>query len=123
MINRKNLASLSGAPKHYVECRRGQMKPDKEFRKVLITDVNHRVLPRYPMDPLFKSVELCSILENRPINFRKYDIVTDRNNLRKLFNFCVRYEALEKSFRIDVQRIGDVVVLIRNEQNDFRDDM
>ncbi len=51
------------------------------------------------------------------MKFAQYDLLTDRNNLRKLFEFCWKNKP-KKPFRIDVERIGNTVVFIRWEEEE-----
>lgn len=128
---------VPGAPRKYIGWPGGSqyLMPDFQFRSRRLIDENHHIIPRYPMDPLFRSVDYSFKLDGQQCNFQKYDIVTDRNNLRKLFNYCCidnnnnnsddhdspivpEYHSF-KNFRIDIQRIGNVVVLIRREKTDI----
>ena len=74
-------------------------------------DENHYYMNEYPIEPFFRVVQKCS----PNFDFRKVDIVTDRNNLRKLLDFI---EGTRKeSFRINFQLIGNMLILIRDEEN------
>ncbi len=59
---------------------------------------------------------MCAALVGRAVKFAQYDLLTDRNNLRKLYEFCSGER--KSAFRIEVERIGNTVVLIRSEEKD-----
>lgn len=61
------------------------------------------------MEPLFLAVHSS----NPGFNFSKIDLITDRNNLRKLLNFVT---GNPKSFRIEVERVGRTTIFTRNEE-------
>ena len=61
------------------------------------------------MAPLFRCVSVCT----PHFEFDKMDIITDRTNLRNLFNFVENQ--LDKEFRIELQCVGNSLVLIRND--------
>lgn len=75
-----------------------------------MVDENRHYQPDYPLETLFRAVQLCS----PEFRFDLTHFVTDRNNLRKLLNF-VESKA-EEAFRIDFQRVGNMVVFLRKEE-------
>jgi hypothetical protein len=75
-----------------------------------MVDENRYHQAEYPLESLFRAVKLCT----PELDYNNIDFVTDRNNLRKLFNFVDK--SADKSFRIDFQKIGNFIVLIRNEE-------
>ncbi|KNC84510.1 hypothetical protein SARC_03284 [Sphaeroforma arctica JP610] len=77
-----------------------------------VIDENHLRHPSAPLEPLFRSVMLCS----PDFDFSDVDIVSDRNNIRKLHSFLEGTRT--KDFRIDVCRVGDLVLLQRVEPKD-----
>jgi hypothetical protein len=82
---------------------------DKNSHKQMV-DENRYHQPEYPLESILKAVNIC-----RPeFSFENVDFVTDRNNLRKLFNFVE--SSADKSFRIEFQKIGNTIFLIRNEE-------
>ena len=76
-----------------------------------ISDENRYFLPEFPMEPLFRAVQLCT----PSFNFNTVDIVTDRNNLRKLFEFVEGSK--NDSFRVDFQKLGNMILLVRNDEH------
>ena len=78
--------------------------------------------PSYPLEPLFRSV----YTEKPTFNPTTLDLVTDRNNLRKLV-WAICGERIE-DFRIDIRLVGRTVLFTRYEEhthetiglNDFR---
>lgn len=77
-----------------------------------IVDENRHFYPEYPMEPLFRAVQYCT----PDFDWENVDVVTDRNNLRKLLSFIEGNP--EKSIRIDFQRVGNMLVLIRCDESD-----
>lgn len=76
-------------------------------------DINKYKVPDYPLLPLFTAVDH---LDPR-FPFTSMDIITDRNNLRKLMRFVEGSFNKKKGFRIDLQLIGKSTVLFgRHEE-------
>ncbi|KAF8253318.1 hypothetical protein K440DRAFT_679235 [Wilcoxina mikolae CBS 423.85] len=65
--------------------------------------------PIYPLEPLFRAV----YTSNPGFDFSKIDLITDRNNLRKLLNFVT---GNPKAFRIEVERVGGTTLFTRCEE-------
>ena len=82
------------------------IKSDREQ----IADENRHHQPDYPLEALFRAVQICS----PKFDFATVQFVTDRNNLRKMLNYVEGKS--DESFRIDFQRVGDMVVLMRNDE-------
>ena len=89
------------------------LNPQKlaKSRHEQMVDENRFYMPDYPMEPLFRSVLLCT----PDYDFKSLNFVTDRNGLRKLLNFVE--DKAKDSFRIDFKRVGNFIVFIRNEEN------
>ena len=81
----------------------------KNFHKQMV-DENRYHQPDYPLESIFKAVKIC----NPEFSFKNVDFVTDRNNLRKLYNFVE--SSADKSFRIDFQKIDNTIFMIRSEE-------
>ena len=79
-------------------------------RHAQMVDENRFYLPDYPMEPLFRSVALCT----PDFNFSEVDFVSDRNGLRKLLDFVD--ESNKDSFRIELQKIGKSIFFVRNDE-------
>ena len=79
--------------------------------RLQIADENRHHQPDYPLEALFRAVQICS----PQFDFSAVQFVTDRNNLRKMLNY-VEGKSLDESFRIDFQRVGNMVVLMRNDE-------
>ncbi|XP_047146382.1 uncharacterized protein LOC100202260 isoform X1 [Hydra vulgaris] len=77
-----------------------------------VCDENQYYMSRHPMEPMFQAVLLCT----PEYDFSSVDLITDRINLRKLFEFV---EGNSKdSFRIDIQmNENDTLMFIRNDEN------
>ena len=76
-----------------------------------MVDENRFYQPEYPIESLFRCVEICS----PSFDFRRQaELVTDRNNLRKLFDFVEGKS--KKAFRIDLQCIRGLLVFVRNDE-------
>ncbi|CAM9757034.1 unnamed protein product, partial [Discosporangium mesarthrocarpum] len=90
------------------------LQKDKGYATV---DENHyRMKPGSPMAPLFRAVEVCE----PDFEWGSVDIVTDRNNLRKLLRFCGtpgwRASSAEDPFQIFMSiRDNGPLVLTRSE--------
>ena len=74
-----------------------------------IVDENKFRQPEYPLEALFRAVQMCS----PQFDFSAVHFVTDRNNLRKLLGFV---ENKREKFRIDFQLVGNMVIFVRNEK-------
>jgi len=70
-------------------------------------DQNGYRSPRYPLEPLFRSV----YIEKPDFNPTSLDLVTDRNNLRKLTQ-AISEERIE-DFRIDVRVVGSTLFVYK----------
>ncbi|KAG9013886.1 hypothetical protein FRB94_004266 [Tulasnella sp. JGI-2019a] len=68
---------------------------------------------RSPLTPIFAALQDLGKLEK----LRGLDLVTDRNNLRKLLRWATRASGLE-DFRIDVEVAGGTVLFTRTEKRD-----
>jgi hypothetical protein len=75
-------------------------------------DENRHYQPDYPLESLFRSVAICQ----PSFDFKTVDFATDRNNLRKLLNFAEGVDSKLDPFRIDFQKIGNLIVLVRHEE-------
>lgn len=74
-------------------------------------DVNACHAPEYPFEPLFQALSVMK----QTVSFKDVDVVTNRNSLRKLFNF-VRGRP-SGDFRIDMHIVRDTLFLTRRERN------
>lgn len=67
-----------------------------------------------PLHPLFAAMKVM----NKTDELSDFDLITDRNSLRKLLRWVTDSAAQEKKdFRIDVERIGDTCIFIRREEH------
>uniref|UniRef100_A0A914VGP1 Uncharacterized protein n=1 Tax=Plectus sambesii TaxID=2011161 RepID=A0A914VGP1_9BILA len=88
-----------------------KLKPDKWF--VAYPDGYHS--PDYPMEPVFRAIEECKPSD---FNFQDHHILTDSACLKHFLCFGnEKLEPEEPPVRIDVERIGDLVVLSRQEKS------
>jgi len=67
-----------------------------------------------PLIPIFAAID--DLHENK-YKFEELDIVSDRNNLRKLLRWATGV-ADEKGFRIDIERAGQTCLFNRREEKD-----
>lgn len=79
-------------------------------RGLQFVDQNAYRLPRAPLLALFRAADK---LDTGNVDWRSVDIVTNRNNLRKLLRWVDGSEPkVDQPFRIDVQRVGACTVLL-----------
>lgn len=84
------------------------LKVDKDWAPVYV-DINSHKLPSSPFTPLMLAVQ-----HMKPsFDFSEIDIITDRNNLRKLAGWAAG-DAIN-GFRIDVELVGKTLLLSRWE--------
>jgi len=86
-------------PKQLIKSSREQMVDENRFN-----------LPDFPLEPLFRSVQECT----PDFKFSEIDFVSDRNGLRKLLDFVDNVN--KDSFRIDFQKMGNMINFIRNDE-------
>lgn len=91
--------------KHNLSPRKLEMKGNMKQ----IVEENKFRQPEYPLEALFRAVQMCS----PQFDFSAVHFVTDRNNLRKLLGFV---ENKREKFRIDFQLVGNMVIFVRNEK-------
>src|SRR5579859_534432 len=84
-----------------------RIPPDSGLQYI---DQNAFFSPRYPLEPLFRAV----YSEKPQFDVSAIDLVTDRNNLRKLLGAIT---GDPKRFRIDVQLLGRTLLFDRWEEN------
>ena len=73
-------------------------------------DQNTARFAKYPAEPLFRSLAIMQ----PDLSMQGFDLVTDRNCLRKLLRFVS--SEVDRSFRIDIQIQGEVMFLRRWEE-------
>jgi len=75
-------------------------------------DENASRYPEFPLEPLFRAI--CTI--NPEYDFKQIDLVTDRNNLRKLLQAI---SGIRRSdFRINIELVGNTLLFQRWEKFD-----
>lgn len=82
-----------------------------KIKHVQIMDMDRHFLPEFSLEPIFRSVKECS----PKFQLKNIDFVSDRSGLKKLFSF-VDGSCVKGSFRIDLKRIGNLILLIRNDE-------
>ncbi|KAF9240054.1 hypothetical protein BU15DRAFT_46128 [Melanogaster broomeanus] len=70
------------------------------------------MLGHSPLLPLFIAIDNMQ----EKFSYDDLDLVTDRNNLRKLLRFVTGAQAAEKDFRIDIDLAGKTCLLTRREE-------
>jgi hypothetical protein len=76
-----------------------------------LIDQNSLKATKYPFEPLFQALSIT-----KPhFDFNHVDLVTNRNSLRKLFNFAAGMHI--DSFRVDLNTIHNTLFLTRRERN------
>lgn len=98
---------IPGKASHYEQ--RAPMRLMKLQHAQMVDENRHRQND-YPLESLFRAVQICS----PGFDFKNIDFATDRNNLRKLLNFVEG--SADEAFRIDFQKVGNLVALIRHEE-------
>jgi hypothetical protein len=68
-----------------------------------MTDING-----HPLEPLALSIKH---LHPEGFEFSEIDLITDRNNLRKIFNW-IRGNSKRKDFRIDLEILGGKTLIM-----------
>lgn len=100
---------VPGAPSVFRPWSGGQMEPDED---VAFADENRYFVPNYPMEPLFRAILLEGL---DPLGLQTLDIVTDRYNLRKLYELCKYRRTSQhrppKPFHMKIERIGSNLVV------------
>ncbi|KAK1987279.1 hypothetical protein LZ30DRAFT_580290 [Colletotrichum cereale] len=74
-------------------------------------DQNAGMLPRHPFEPMFRAAASM----NRDASFDDIDIVTNRNSLRKLFDFCDGRS--RESFRLNLHLVRNALIVERCEKH------
>jgi hypothetical protein len=104
-----SLTTLKGAPPKLCS---------KELPLVLPRDqgtfyIDHNAsrVPKFPFEPLFRALQVM----DPSVDFSEIDVVTDRNSLRKLFNFVAGKEK-SRSFRIGLAMVHNTLFLTRQER-------
>ncbi|KAK4050339.1 hypothetical protein OIO90_005132 [Microbotryomycetes sp. JL221] len=89
------------------------MAPEKDKdAKASVVDANAAHQPEAPLAPLVAAIKT---LEPN-YDFKSINIVTDRINLRRLINWASPDHAADlKDFRIDLDRVGDTMLMTRWE--------
>lgn len=83
------------------------MAKDSESQYV---DINAHRYPSFPLAPVLISTKIL----NPDFDFPSVDILTSRNNLRKLFRWVNGKS--DKDFRIDLEMVENTLVMIRYEK-------
>jgi len=90
--------------------------PDKG---ILFCDQNGYKMPKAVLLPLIVAVnKRFEMRQEPPFDWSAVDIVTDRNNLRKLFRWA---DGTSKDFRIDLQLAGTKTVLMNRFSQRYRE--
>ena len=94
------------------------MRPDSGIR--FVDQTGYR-MPKYPLYPLMRAVEIMSEDKGEPFDWSKVDFVTDRNGLRKLLRW-INDDGTAKEFRIDTQLAGTHTVLLNRWEKKTREE-
>ena len=76
---------------------------------LIYIDQNAFRSPRYPLEPLFRSIYIT----DPKFDPKEFDLVTDRNNLRKLM--FMLSDVMIGDFRIDLELVGNTLLFTRWE--------
>ena len=77
-------------------------------------DSNGHRMPSAPHLPLFRAIDtVYSDAAREPIDWSQIDIITDRNNFRKLLSWIDWTGSVAEEFRIDLQLCGIGTVLMQ----------
>ena len=74
-------------------------------------DLNGHRFPSYPLLPLFVAADIMESEGQSKVQWDTVDVVTDRNNLRKLLSFVE--DSDENDFRIDIDLVGAWTMLLQ----------
>jgi hypothetical protein len=84
----------------------------------MILDYNALRYPSSPLTPIILAIQQM----DPNFEFGSYDVVTDRNNIRKLLSFFGEGARGEDEFRIDVQLVdGRILLFTRWESQEQRE--
>ncbi len=74
-------------------------------------DLNADRVPQFPFEPLFRALQVMK----PEFSLENIDLVTNRNSLRKLFDFITGRG--RDSYRIDLHMVAETLFLTRRERN------
>lgn len=80
------------------------VKPDSGRHFI---DQNANKIPDYPFEVVFQAAELM----NPTVRFDEIDVLTNRNSLRKFFDFCKG--RVQDSFRVNLHLVHDTLIIER----------
>lgn len=80
------------------------VKPDSGRHFI---DQNANKIPDYPFEVVFQAAELM----NPTVRFDEIDVLTNRNSLRKFFDFCKG--RAQDSFRVNLHLVHDTLIIER----------
>ncbi|KAK1595553.1 uncharacterized protein LY79DRAFT_602861 [Colletotrichum navitas] len=83
------------------------LPPDKG---TYFVDQNTHLLPRHPFEAMFRA----AVFMNPDVSFDEIDVVTNRNSLRKLFNFC--HGRIREDFRLNLHLVRNTLIVERCEK-------
>ncbi|EFQ33871.1 hypothetical protein CGRA01v4_10767 [Colletotrichum graminicola] len=83
------------------------LPPDKG---TYFIDQNTNLLPQHPFEAMFRAAAFM----NPDASFNEIDIVTNRNSLRKLFNFCLGRS--REDFRLNLHLVRNTLIVERCEK-------
>ncbi|PSR77825.1 hypothetical protein PHLCEN_2v7697 [Hermanssonia centrifuga] len=88
------------------------LAPDKGMS---FMDQNSSRMPSYPLLPLFRAVDTMQNNVSPISDWKTLDIITDRNNLRKLLSWAYPHAQIKSrtKFRIDIQLAGQRTLLLQ----------
>ncbi|KAG6829788.1 hypothetical protein H0H92_003443 [Tricholoma furcatifolium] len=95
---------------------------NKSTPTIIVPDQNGFRCPNGVLLPLIAAVNHMSDLDNETFDWSSVNLVTDRNNLRKLLRWISHPQGDINDFRIDVQLAGKTILFNRWE-NRYREQM
>ena len=111
---------VPGCPLKYSTWKGGKLERTKGL---MFVDQNHAMNKKFPMESLFRCVQICSSMSGKDLKFQDYDFCTDRNNLRKIYSIASSTRSNgDGPCRIDIERVGNLIALIRVERTDVSKD-
>jgi len=115
-----NVTALLGAPPEWRNRSPPfRLQPDTG---VVFVDQGGYWLPAAPLLPLFRAVDV--VAEENPdahLDWGALDVITDRNNLRKLMRWLNNVDGTTKDFRIDMQLAGKKTLLLNRWEKRSRE--
>jgi len=94
------------------------LKKDDETLPLQSKKNLNKSLHECPNEPIFAAIRET---HGKKFDFSKYHFITDRNNLKKLFNLCIGSDYAR--FRIDFERIKNTIIIDRFDLDESEEEI